>query len=59
MNNEQKAKIYNQLMFEYTRIQNQISNIKAESFEMNDKQKNEVRLLENKLKQIMNKASLL
>lgn len=59
MNNEQKAKIYNQLMFEYTRIQNQISNIKGESFEMNDKQKNEVRLLENKLKQIMNKASLL
>lgn len=46
-------------MFEYTRIQNQISNIKGESFEMNDKQKNEVRLLENKLKQIMNKASLL
>lgn len=59
MNNEQKAKIYNQLMFEYTRIQNQISAIKGESFEMNDKQKNEVRLLENKLKQIMNKASLL
>lgn len=59
MTNEQKAQKYNQLMFEYTRIQNQISNIKGESFEMNEKQLKDIRILEERLKMIMNQASLL
>lgn len=59
MTNEQKAQKYNQLMFEYTRIQNQISNIKGESFEMNEKQLKDIRILEERLKMIMSQASLL
>ena len=59
MTNEQKAQKYNQLMYEYTRIQNQISSIKGESFEMNGKQTQEIKILEDRLKMIMHQASLL
>ena len=56
MTNEQKAKTYNQLMFEYTKIQNKISSIKGESISLNQNQINEVRELENKLRMIMEAA---
>lgn len=59
MTNEQKAQKYNQLMFEYTKVQNKISSIKGESFELNENQKKEVMKLENVLREIMKQASLL
>jgi hypothetical protein len=59
MTNEQKATMYNQLMFEYTRIQNKISSIKGESLNLNESQIREIRDLENKLNFIMEKASRL
>jgi hypothetical protein len=59
MNNEEKAQKYNQLMMEYTRTQNQISSIKGESLNLNEKQLREVRELENKLRSIMETASRL
>ncbi len=59
MNNQQKAETYNQLMFEYTRIQNKISSIKGESLSLNQNQLNEIKQLENKLKFIMETASRL
>lgn len=59
MTNEQKAQKYNQLMFEYTRTQNKIASIKGESFEMNGKQLQEIKVLEERLKTIMRQASLL
>jgi hypothetical protein len=59
MNNEDKARTYNQLMFEYTKIQNRISSIKGESINLNQNQINEIRDLEDKLNQIMVIASRL
>jgi hypothetical protein len=59
MNNEQKAQQYNQLMIEYTRIQNKISSIKGESLELNENQLKEIRGLENRLRFIMESASRL
>ena len=59
MNNEQKAQMYNQLMYEYTKTQNQISSIRGESLELNKKQLNEIRELENKLRYLMESASRL
>lgn len=59
MNNEQKAQIYNQLMFEYTKIQNKISSIQGESLELNQRQLNEIREMENKLRYLMERASRL
>ena len=57
MNNEQKAATYNQLMMEYTRIENKISSIRGESFTLNNNQINEIRELEQKLRMIMERAS--
>jgi hypothetical protein len=39
MTNEQKAQMYNQLMFDYTRLQNQVSSIKGEAIDLNQKQR--------------------
>jgi hypothetical protein len=59
MTNEQKANVYNQMMFEYTKIQNRISSIKGESINLNQNQINEIRDLERKLNMIMEKVSRL
>jgi len=59
MNNEQKAQKYNQLMFEYTKIQNKISSIQGESITLNQNQINEIRNLEKMLNMIMETASRL
>ncbi len=59
MNNSQKAEKYNQLMFEYTRVQNRISSIKGESIDLNQTQINEIRELENRLRFLMETASRL
>lgn len=59
MENEQKAQMYNQLMYEYTRIQNRISSIKGESINLNQQQLNEIQNLENTLRLIMDRVSKL
>jgi hypothetical protein len=59
MDNELKAQKYNQLMYEYTKTQNKISSIKGESLELNQRQLNEIRELENKLRYLMETASRL
>lgn len=59
MDNELKAQKYNQLMYEYTKTQNQISSIRGESLELNQRQLNEIRELENKLRFLMESASRL
>jgi hypothetical protein len=59
MNNELKAQQYNQLMYEYTKTQNRISSIRGESLDLNQNQLNEIRELENKLRQLMEYASRL
>lgn len=59
MNNELKAQRYNQLMIEYTRTQNKISSIRGESLDLNQRQLNEIRELENKLRFLMDAANRL
>lgn len=59
MDNQQKAEIYNQLMFEYTRTQNQISSIKGESIDLNESQLRTIRELEKRLRFLMDKVSRL
>ena len=59
MNNELKAQRYNQLMIEYTRTQNKISSIREESLDLNQRQLNEIRELENKLRFLMDAANRL
>ena len=59
MDNELKAKQYDQLMYEYTKTQNQISSIKGESLDLNEAQLKNIRDLENKLRYLMETASRL
>ena len=59
MDNKLKAQRYNQLMYEYTKTQNQISSIKGESLELNENQLKTIRDLENKLRYLMETASRL
>ena len=59
MNNEQKAEMYNQLMYEYTKTQNQISSIKGESINLNESQLRQVRELEKRLRFLMDRVSRL
>lgn len=47
MTEQQKAVLYGQLLNEHTRIGNKISEIKGQDIELNDRQKNEIKLLEN------------
>lgn len=59
MTNEQKAIMYNQLMGEYTKVQNQISSIKGESINLNEQQLGQIRELESRLRFLMDKVSRL
>lgn len=59
MTNEEKGKIYSQLMFEHTKIQNKIASIKGESIDLNPQQIQEIKFLEQKLLSIMKAAGRL
>jgi hypothetical protein len=59
MTNEQKAQMYGDLLNQHTRISNKISSIKGESIDLNQKQINEIRELENRLRFLMESASRL
>lgn len=52
--NAEKAKIYDQLLFQYQRLQEQVRRIKAENFELNEKQQKEVKIMEEKMRKIFN-----
>jgi hypothetical protein len=59
MTNEQKAQVYNQLMFEHTKLSNQINAIKGESIDLNQEQEQRIRVIESKIRDVMNRLSRL
>jgi hypothetical protein len=59
MTNEQKAQVYNQLMFEHTVLSNQINSIKGESIDLNADQQQRIRVIESKIREVMNRLSSL
>ena len=50
---EQKAQIYGQLLNDHTRLHNQINEIKGQNIDLNPKQIQEIRQLEQRQVQIM------
>lgn len=52
--NEEKARLYNQMLFQYQRLQEQVRLIKAENLELNQSQIQEVQRLEAQMKKIFN-----
>ena len=59
MSEEQKAQIYGQLLSHHTRLHNQISEIKSQNIDLNQKQLLEIKNLENQQLQIMRKINQL
>jgi hypothetical protein len=59
MTNEQKAQMYNQLMFEHTVLSNQINAIKGESIDLNPEQQQRIRVIESKIRDVMSRLSRL
>lgn len=59
LTNEQKAKLYNQFLFQYQKIQEQIRQIKAENFELSSADEQKIKILEVEAKKIYNQTSRL
>lgn len=49
---ERKKILHGQLMSEHRRLTNEISDIKAQSFELNEVQKKRIQVLESEIKRI-------
>jgi|TARA_R110000868_G_scaffold204706_1_gene452851 hypothetical protein len=59
MDDNQKAKVYDQLMYENDKISNQIASIRGENLEMNEDQQQKINKLQQRQQQIMFEASKL
>ena len=53
MDDNQKARVYDQLMYENDKISNQIASIRGESLEMNEDQQRRIYNLQVRQQQIM------
>jgi hypothetical protein len=52
MNDQQKALAYDNLMMEHRRLDNQISQIKSENFELNEQQQQQINQLKRKQEEL-------
>jgi hypothetical protein len=59
MDDNQKARVYDQLMYENDKISNQIASIRGENLEMNEDQQQRIYKLQMRQQQIMTEASRL
>jgi hypothetical protein len=59
MDDNQKARVYDQLMYENDKISNQIASIRGENLEMNEDQQQRIYKLQMRQQQIMTEASKL
>lgn len=59
LTNDQKAKIYDQLLYRYQKIQEEIRQIKAKNFELTNEDQKKVLYLENVLRDLYNKSQKL
>lgn len=54
LTNAEKAQLYNDLLLRYTRLQEEVRRIKAESFELSAENQKKVMQLESMMKRIFN-----
>jgi hypothetical protein len=59
LSNEQKAKIYNDLLFKYQKLQEEIRNIRTKNFEVSDEDQKKIMFLEGNMRKIYNEAEKL
>ena len=59
LTNEEKARLYNDMLFRYQRMSEEIRQIKAKSFEVSFEDQKKINLLEAKMKQLYNDSERL
>ena len=59
LNNDQKAQMYNKLLFQFQRLQEQVRQIKAENFEVSDKDQLKINEIEKQMRVIYNRTQKL
>jgi hypothetical protein len=59
LNNDQKAQLYNKLLFQFQRLQEQVRQIKAENFEVSDKDQLKINEIEKQMRVIYNQTQRL
>ena len=57
--NDQKAQIYNRLLFQFQRLQEQVRLIKAENVNITDSDQRKINELERQMKQVYNRTQRL
>ena len=57
MNNEQKAQEYNMLLSRFTQLGNRIQEIKGQDLELNQQQLQQIQILEQEQRFIMNRIN--
>jgi hypothetical protein len=57
--NEQKAQIYNKLLFQYQRLAEQVRLIKAENIEVSPQDQKKINMIEFEMKKIYNQTNKL
>ena len=59
LSNDQKAKVYDQLIYQYQKLQEEVRQIKAKNFEVSEKDQNRIRLLEGEMRYVYSKSQRL
>ena len=59
LSTEEKAKIYNQMLFQYQRLQEEVRLIKAENINVSDKDQVRINMIEAKMKHLFNQTQRL
>lgn len=59
LTNEQKAVIYNKMLFQYQRLQEQVRQIKAENINVSDNDQKRINQLELQMKKLYNETQRL
>ena len=52
--NDQKAEMYNKLLFQFQRLQEQVRLLKAKSFEVSDEDQRQINIIESSMKKLYN-----
>jgi hypothetical protein len=59
LTNDQKAQMYNKLLFQFQRLQEQVRLIKAENVEVSQQDQQKINVLESQMRQLYNQTQKL
>jgi hypothetical protein len=59
LSNNQKAELYNKLLFQFQRLQEQVRLIKAENIEVSPQDQQKINVLESQMRQLYNQTQKL